>query len=121
MGADRRRRGSSLLDVVIALVVLGLSGVALIALLGQTARSVRNVRTTEREIRRASDELGRFVVYDRTHLIAMLGRSRSLAWTIDVVQASPDVFDVSIANSERTGALLRTSVYRPPEAHASEP
>ena len=121
MPADRRRRGSSLLDVVIALVVLGLSGVALITLLGQTARSVRSVRTTEREIRRASDELGRFVAYDRAQLIAMLGRSRSHGWTIDVAQASPDVFDVSIANSDTTGAMLRTSIYRPAEAHGSEP
>src|SRR5678815_4332427 len=74
MRADRRRRGSALLDVVIALVVLGLSGTAMITLLGQTAHSVRAVRDTERDVRQASDELGRFVVYDRARLAAMVGR-----------------------------------------------
>jgi hypothetical protein len=110
-----------LLDVVIALVVLGLSGVAMIALLGQTAHSVRTVRNTERDVRRASDELGRFVVYDRSQLIAMVGRSSSHEWSIVVLQAGPDLFDVSIADSDTSAVLLRTSVYRPDTLHAASP
>jgi hypothetical protein len=108
-----------LLDVVIALVVLGLSGVAMITLLGQTAHSVRTVRNTERELRRASDELGRFVVYDRTQLTGMVGRSLSHGWSIDVRQATPDLFDVAIAESDTSAALLRTTVYRPDTLHES--
>jgi hypothetical protein len=110
-----------LLDVVIALVVLGLSGVAMITLLGQTAHSVRTVRNTERDVRRASDELGRFVVYDRSRLIAMVGRSATHGWSIEVVQATPDLFDVSIAASDTSAVLLRTSVYRPDTLHATSP
>ena len=121
MFANRRRRGSALLDVVIALVVLGSSGVAMITLLGQTAHSVRTVRNTERDVRDASDELGRFVVYDRSRLIAMVGRSRSRGWSVQVSQASPDVFDVSIAESDTSVVLLRTSVYRPDTLHGTSP
>src|SRR5215212_2410245 len=106
-------RGSALLDVVIALAVLGLSGVALITLLGQTALSMRNVRNTERSVRQASDELGRFVTYDRTQLVSMLGRSMSHGWVVSVASASPDLFDVAIAESDTSGSLLRTTVYRP--------
>jgi hypothetical protein len=113
------KRGSALLDVVIALVVLGFSGVAMITLLGQTAHSVRTVRNTERELRRASDELGRFVVYDRAELMAMVGRSLSHGWSIEVRQATPDLFDVSIAESDTSAALLRTTIYRPDTLHAS--
>ena len=118
MRARQLRRGSALLDVVIALVVLGLSGTGLITLLGQTAHSMRTVRTTEREIRRASDEIGRFVTYDRSQLVAMVGRWRSRGWTIRVAQPSSDLFDVSIANSDSTGPLLHTTLYRPDTVHA---
>jgi Tfp pilus assembly protein PilV len=117
----RRQRGSALLDVVIALAVLGLSGVALVTLMGQTARSMRDVRNTERELRQASDELGRFVVYDRTRLAAMVGKSVSHGWVVDVVQAAPDLFDVSVAATPTTRPLLRTTVYRPDTLRANAP
>jgi Tfp pilus assembly protein PilV len=116
-----RRRGSALLDVVISLVVLGLSGLGLISLLGQGAHSVRSVRNTERDVRRASDELGRFVMYDRARLIAMVGRSWSAGWRIEVVQASRDLFDVSVGQSDASSALLRTTVYRPDTIDAASP
>jgi Tfp pilus assembly protein PilV len=121
MRADRRRRGSALLDVVIALVVLGLSGIAMITLLGQTAHSVRTVRNTERDVRHASDELGRFVVYDRSQLLAMVGRSWARGWNIEVIETTPDLFDVSIAVTDTSAPLLRTSVYRPDTVHAATP
>lgn len=116
-----RRRGSALLDVVVALVVLGLGGIAMITLLGQTAYGVRTVRNTERNVRRASDELGRVVVYDRSQLVAMVGRSSSHGWSIEVVQSAPDVFDIAIADNDTTAVLLRTTVYRPDTVHATTP
>jgi hypothetical protein len=116
-----RVHGSALLDVVIALAVLGLSGVALVTLLGQTAHSMRGVRTTERELRQASDELGRSVVYDRARLVAMVGKSVSHGWVVDVVQAAPDLFDVSVAATPTTRPLLRTTVYRRDTLPANAP
>jgi Tfp pilus assembly protein PilV len=115
------RRGSALLDVVVSLVVLGLGGIALITLLGQTAHSVRTVRNTERQLRDASDELGRFVAYDRAQLVAMVGRTASHEWSVEIIRATPDVFDVAIAESDTSAVLLRTSVYRPDTVHASSP
>jgi hypothetical protein len=113
------KRGSALLDVIVALVVLGLSGIAMITVLGQTTHSMRSVRNTERQLRHASDELGRFVVYDRIQLTGMVGRSLSHGWSIEVRQAAPDLFDVSIAESDTSAALLRTTIYRPDTLHAS--
>lgn len=114
-----RQRGSALLDVVIALAVLGLSGTALITLLGQTAHSVRHVRDTERQVRRASDELGRFTTYDRPALAAMIGRSIRRGWIISVEQVNPDLFDVSIADTANGARLLATTIYRPDTARAA--
>jgi hypothetical protein len=121
MRARKKRCGSALLDVVIALVVLGLSGVAMLTLLGQATQSVRKVRNTEREVRRASDELGRFVIYDRAQLISMLGRSASHGWSIVVRREAADLFDVAVAESDTSALLLETSVYRPDTSHASTP
>lgn len=121
MHADSCRRGSALLDVVISLVVLGLSGLGLISLLGQGAHSARSVRDTERDVRRASDELGRFVLYDRARFITMTGRSWSSGWRIEVAQASRELFDVSIAKSDTSAVLLRTTVYRPDTLDAAVP
>ena len=115
----RARPGSALLDVVVALVVLGLSGTGLIALLGQTAHSVRHVRDTEREVRRASDQLARLVVADRARLRAMVGQTVSRGWIVTIVQSSPDLFDVTIADT--TAQVLRTTLYRPDTIHGDRP
>src|SRR5437763_6367208 len=103
---SRARKGSALLDVVLALVILGLSGVALVTLLGQTAHSARNVRNTERVVRRASDELDRFVIHDRAQLIAMLGRSSPHGWLIDVPGQTLDVVDVATAAGDAAAPVL---------------
>lgn len=121
MSTRHRRRGSALLDVVIALAVLGLSGTALITLVGQTAHTMRKVRDTERELRLATDELSRFAIYDRSQLVAMAGRFVERGWTISVGQPFPDVFDVAVARSDGSGALLMTSVYRPDTTRAPAP
>lgn len=113
------RPGSMLLDVVVSLVVLGLSGTGLIALLGQTAHSVRHVRDTEREVRRASDQLARLVVADRAQLLAMEGQTVSRGWIVTIVQRSPDLFDVVIADT--TAPVLRTTLYRPDTTHGERP
>jgi hypothetical protein len=118
---DRLRGGSALLDVVIALVVLGLSGVALITLLGQTAHSMRVVRNSERLTRRASDELSRLVIYDRVQLTELAGRSLSHGWWLDVGQFAPGLFDVAISETDSTPPVLRTTFYRPDTTHEHTP
>ena len=115
----RARPGSALLDVVLSLVVLGLTSTGLIALLGQTAHSVRHVRDTEREVRRASDQLARLVVADRAQLLAMVGQTISRGWIVTIVQRSPDLFDVIIADT--TAPVLRTTLYRPDTTHGDRP
>ena len=115
------RIGSALLDVVVALTLLGSSGVALIALVGQTARTMRAVAFTERETRLAARELDRFVLYDRAQLLAMAGRHELRDWSLDVEQVDPDLFDVTIARSDTGPPLLRSTVYRPDSIDAPAP
>jgi len=111
--STRCRSGSALLEVMLAVVLLATSGTALITLLGQSAHSLRRVRQTELEAQRASDELGRFVTYDRTQILASVGQSVSRGWLVSVAQSAPELFEVVIADTITRAAILRTTVYRP--------
>jgi len=118
---QRNRKGSGILDVVISLSILGLSGTGLITLLGQTAQSVRHVRDTERQVRRASDQLGMFAAYTRPQLVAIVGSSRVREWTVQVRQSATDLFDVVIADTVTGAPVLATTLYRPDTTRAEVP
>lgn len=114
----RRRHGSALFDVVIALVLLALSGVAMLTVVGQTRHSMRSVRDTERELRLASAQLDRFVAYDRAQVIAMLGTRSTNGWMIAVARVSDGLFDVSVTRVGASVPLLVTTIYRPDTTRA---
>lgn len=110
--AANARRGSALLDVAISLALLGLSGTAMLALLDQTEHSMRQVRATERELRQASDELGRLAMLDRPRLAALTGQSVRHGWLLVVTERTSGLFDVAIADTVTRSTLLRTTLYR---------
>lgn len=114
-----RRRGSALLDVVVSLTLLGLSGTAMVSLLAQTANTMRRVRDTDRELRRASDELGRFATADRNTLATMTGRSIQHGWIITVTERATNLFDVEIADTITRSPMLHTTLYRADTTDAS--
>lgn len=110
--AANARRGSALLDVAISLALLGLSGTTMLALLDQTEHSMRQVRATERELRQASDELGRLAMLDRPRLAALTGQSVRHGWLLVVTERTSGLFDVAIADTVTRSTLLRTTLYR---------
>ena len=107
------RRGSALVEVLVALVLLAVSGVAMVALLGQTSRSMRSTRDSEQETRAASHVLDRFTPMDRAGFLASLGRHDAGGFRATVVEAAPDLFEVSVAASDTSATLLRSAFYRP--------
>jgi hypothetical protein len=111
--AELPRRGSALVEVLVAIVLLATAGTGLITLLGQTSHAMRATLESERLTRRASQELDRLVLLDRAALMSRSGRSRSRGWTIDVQPIRQGLFAVQITESETTAVLLRTTVYRP--------
>jgi len=114
MPGDRARRGAAMIEVLVALVLLATAGTGFVTLLGQTAHSMRSTLLSEREARRASEQLDRLALLDRASLRALAGRTRQRGWTLDVTIADSGLFDVSIAASDTTITLLRTTLYRPP-------
>ncbi len=113
MRASRMRRGSALIEVVIAIVLLATAGTGLVTLLGQTSQSMRTTLESERLTRRASEELNRLVLLDRAALLSRAGRSRSHGFTLDVDPLGQGLFAIRIAESDTTIVLLRTTLYRP--------
>jgi Tfp pilus assembly protein PilV len=117
----RARRGSALIEVLVALVLLAVSGVAMVTLLGQTGRSMRSTHDTEAEIRAASQVLDRFAAMECADLLASLGRHDAGGFRANVSEDSPDLFEVAVAASDTSAVLLRTTFYRPDSIRGVEP
>ncbi|HEV8446136.1 MAG TPA: hypothetical protein VGQ44_04930 [Gemmatimonadaceae bacterium] len=115
------RRGSALVEVLVALVLLAVCGVAMVALLGQTSRSMRSTRDAEEETRGASRVLDRLAAMDRASLLASLGRHDVAGFSATVTETSPDLFDVAVAASDTSAVLLRTALYRPDSSRGLTP
>jgi Tfp pilus assembly protein PilV len=109
-----RRRGSALIEVLVAIVVLAIGGTSLITLLGQTAYSMRTTFESQRLALAASDEMNRLVIVQRSDLLARVGHRMDRGWVVDIEAAPPSLFSVGIAQSDTGAVLLHTILYRPP-------
>jgi len=114
------RRGSTLIEVLVALVLLAVLGTAFITLLGQTAHTMRSVLESERQMRGAGEILDRLAVVSRRDLLARTGRTSLPRWTIEISQTSPTLFDVAVSNVDGGLTLARTTFYRPDSANAAQ-
>ena len=115
------RRGSSFIEVLLALVLLVIAGTALVTLLGQTAHSIKSLEATEIQTRAAARELGALSVLSRADLAARVGRTRPHGWSMQVNRTAPDLFEVAIAESDTGMTLLRTVLYRPDTVNNGSP
>jgi len=106
-------RGAALLDVLLALVLLAVSGTALISLLGQTTHSLQHTQTTEHLLHAASSELAALSLLSHDELTTHAGRTSRHGWTIHITPRGTSLFDIDIATSDSTTALIHTTLYRP--------
>jgi type II secretory pathway component PulJ len=113
------RRGSALVEVLVALVVLAVGGVALVTLLGQTGSTMRTTHEAERRTADASAILRRFEAMDRAALVAAIGRRDVAGLRAQIAEPIPDLFGVDVAESDTSPLLLRTTLYRPDSSHAA--
>ena len=120
MRADRPRRGSAIIEALIATVLLATTGVALVTLLGQTEHSMRSTRTSEREVRDASEQLDRLVLLSRADIVAREGQTSFAGWSLSVTAIGSGLFDVAVAPTEASAPLLHTTIYRPDTADVQQ-
>jgi len=116
MHRGERRRGVALLEVLVALAVLGTAAASLTALALQAGRATDAARRADGDTRRASAFLAMVSLWPREDLDRRLGSRRQGDWTLDVRRPAPGVYRLSLRDSSGARELLRTSLYRPDSA-----
>lgn len=113
MGGKGMRRGTALIEALVATALLGIVGTSLLLLLGQAHQTLRVVGRAEAVVDSASAELDGLVVLDRDAVLQRVGWTIRGGLALHVEQVTSSLFDVGIARQPGGAALLRTTLYRP--------
>ncbi|HEY4303835.1 MAG TPA: hypothetical protein VGM82_05180 [Gemmatimonadaceae bacterium] len=111
MLADRRR-GTALIEALIALVLLGIAGTSVIMVVGQTHNTLRDALNTEQVIDSASAELDEMVLLTRSDLVRRIGWTVRDGFATHIEQITPSLYDVDVARAPGRLPFLRTTLYR---------
>jgi prepilin-type N-terminal cleavage/methylation domain-containing protein len=113
-----RRRGVALLEVLVALAVLGTSAAALVALGVEAGHGVERARAADTEMRHASAFMDVVALWPRADLDRRMGERRQGPWVLRVDRENDALFVVSLRDSAGGRELLRTRLFRPDSAEA---
>jgi prepilin-type N-terminal cleavage/methylation domain-containing protein len=113
------RNGMTLLEVLIALAILGSVGVATVSLAVESWRAVCAARESDRSLRDASAFLETVALWPREDLDRRLGDRAQGPWRMRVDRPWPTLYVVTLADSSHRVTLLSTSLFRPEALHAA--
>jgi type II secretory pathway pseudopilin PulG len=116
--AERPRSGAVLLEVIVAMAILGTVATAVTTLAVDAGRLVRHARASEAEVRAASAFLTKVALWERDDLDRHLGDHAQGAWRMTVVHRTASLYDIAIRDSATSVPMLRTVLYRPTTAIA---
>ncbi len=113
----RDQRGLTLLEVLVALVIVSTAGISLVAALGAAVRSERSAEHNERSAAEAHRLLGALSLLARVDLDRGLGTREIGELIVNVQRPEPTLYRIAIAERRAPEAeVLVTVVYRPEEA-----
>ena len=101
----------TLLEVIVALVILAVTGSAVIAAAHQSFGAVSHARRSASEILEASDFVDAVTLWTRTELDQRLGERRQGSWWLRIDRPLPSLYTIVLTDSLRH-ELVRTSLYR---------
>jgi type II secretory pathway pseudopilin PulG len=110
--ADWRRAGVVLLEVLVALMILGIAGGAAITLAVDAGNSLRRAQGAEVEMRAASAFLDRVSLWGREDLDRRLGERVQGQWRLRVDRPAPTLYVVELRDSAARRVLLSTALFR---------
>ena len=116
----RARSGMTLLEVLVALAILGVAGATTIGLASESWRAVRAAREADESLREASAFFDAVALWPREDLDRHLGDRAQGPWRMRVDRPTPTLYVVTLADSTRGLAILETSLFRP-EARRETP
>jgi prepilin-type N-terminal cleavage/methylation domain-containing protein len=112
----RTDRGFVLLEVLLALLLLGSAGVELAWLVRSAIAAEEHARTTEARTAPALTLMDYVSLWPRGDLDRHLGERPQGPWRVTIQRVSPQLYAVTIADSS-AALTVRTVLYRPPSAH----
>lgn len=108
----------TLLEVLIALAILGSGGVAIVALAGQSWNAVRSAEEADQSMREAAAFIEAVALWPREDLDQRLGERVQHPWRMRIDRPHPALYAVTLTDSSGRDTLLTTSIFRPEPAHA---
>lgn len=112
-GARCTRRGVILLEVLVAMAILGVVTAALAAMAIGSADAVRRAARADVEQRAASNFLETVALWPREDLDRHLGSRRQGEWRLDIEHPVPTLYTVALRDSSGMRELLHTALFRP--------
>lgn len=109
----RSRDGMTLLEVIVALALVGAVAGSVLGLATQSWHAVRSARDADRSLVDASAFMHAVALWPREDLDRHLGDRRQAPWRLRIDRPSPTLYTVALTDSSGTRTLLATSLYRP--------
>jgi type II secretory pathway pseudopilin PulG len=114
------RRGAVLLEVLVALAILGVVGSAVAALAIGTGDAMRRAREADAELRRANAFFSAVALWTRDDLDRRLGTRRQGSWWLHVDRPAPSLYTLELSDTSSGRVLLRSALFRPPVSGSAE-
>lgn len=113
----RGERGVALLEVLVAVTMLGVAGIGLLELVGAGTRAVAAARVREREVADEERLLAAYTLLARGDLDRRLGRREVGPYFADVQRPERTLYRIALIRGETADVEdLVTVVYRPEPA-----
>ena len=110
----RGERGLALLEVLVAVVILGVAGLALVELVSGGTRAVAVARAREAELANEDRLLTAYSLLTRADLDRRLGRHEVGDYVVEIQRPELTLYRVSLGRRAASGVEdLVTVVYRP--------
>lgn len=114
----RGEMGSALLEVIVALAILGTVGVAIVAQVRGAMLVTAGAERAETEISQASEFLAAIALWPRADLDRHLGDRRNGPWRLVVSRPTASTYEVTLRDSSGSRTLVSTTLYRGGDADA---
>jgi type II secretory pathway pseudopilin PulG len=111
----RGRAGAVLLEVLVALSILGVMASTAAWRTAEWMHTVHRAHTAEAEVRDAQRLLTAISLWPREDLDRHLGDRPQGAWIVNVDRATPQLYRVTLRDTASRAVALRTTLYRAAE------
>jgi type II secretory pathway pseudopilin PulG len=106
------KRGTVLLEAVLALAILGVVASGGVWLVSESFRTANRAYEAEANMRAANDLLVAVSLWPRADLDRHLGTTPQGPWQLRVDRLRPSLYTVALSDTATGSVLLRTALYR---------